>query len=70
MIFGKKYLFLNASALTCATCLCLCRAVAQDMPSDKSATRETIHLYQNLKTLSTKGFMFGHQDDIWTIEVI
>ncbi len=33
-------------------------------PSDKAATKQTIHLYQNLKKLATNGFMFGHQDDL------
>ena len=29
---------------------------------DKNATRETKALYQNLKRISSEGFMFGHQD--------
>lgn len=33
-----------------------------DMPCDKEATKETKALYNNLKTLAQKGFMFGHQD--------
>src|SRR5262245_47715831 len=32
--------------------------------SDKEATRETINLYNNLKRLADKGYMFGHQDDL------
>jgi hypothetical protein len=36
----------------------------QDLPSDKAATQQTIHLNNNLKKLSQKGFMFGHQDDL------
>ncbi|MDP4265082.1 MAG: glycosyl hydrolase [Bacteroidota bacterium] len=39
-------------------------ASQQEMPSDKSATKETINLYNNLKKLKTKGVMFGHQDDL------
>jgi hypothetical protein len=35
-----------------------------DLPSDKLATKETIALYNNLKKLLNKGFMFGHQDDL------
>lgn len=31
---------------------------------DKKATAQTKALYQNLKTLSTKGYLFGHQDDL------
>ena len=34
----------------------------EDMPIDKGATKETVSLYRNLKKLSGKGFMFGHQD--------
>lgn len=33
-------------------------------PADKAATQQTLHLYNNLKKLSQKGFMFGHQDDL------
>jgi len=33
-------------------------------PADKKATKETVALYQNLKKISKKGFMFGHQDDL------
>jgi len=32
--------------------------------SDKKATAETQTLYKNLKKLSKKGFLFGHQDDL------
>ena len=32
--------------------------------SDKNATKETKALYRNLKILSAKGYMFGHQDDL------
>jgi hypothetical protein len=42
-----------------------CRVGAQlEMPADKSATKETVNLYNNLKKLAAKGFMFGHQDDL------
>ncbi len=34
------------------------------LPSDKDATAQTRHLYQNLLHLSTKGYLFGHQDDL------
>jgi Glycosyl hydrolase family 26 len=40
-------------------------AMAQnDFPVDKGATTETVNLYRNLKKLASKGFMFGHQDDL------
>ncbi len=42
-----------------------CKAKAQqELPTDKKATKETVSLYNNLKKLSSKGFMFGHQDDL------
>lgn len=31
-------------------------------PADKQATKETVNLFNNLKKLADKGFMFGHQD--------
>ena len=34
------------------------------LPSDMAATKETIALYNNLKKITQKGFMFGHQDDL------
>jgi hypothetical protein len=34
------------------------------LSGDKAATKETVNLYNNLKELSQKGFMFGHQDDL------
>src|ERR1041385_8430323 len=40
------------------------RSTIADLPSDKKATKETIALYNNLKKLLDKGFMFGHQDDL------
>jgi hypothetical protein len=39
-------------------------AVHKNFPSDKNATPETINLFVNLKTLSARGVMFGHQDDL------
>jgi mannan endo-1,4-beta-mannosidase len=32
--------------------------------ADKNATAETRALYQNLKAVSAKGYLFGHQDDL------
>ncbi|WP_207434281.1 glycoside hydrolase family 26 protein [Sabulibacter ruber] len=43
-------------AFTCLT------AVGQALPINKKATAETRNLYANLKRLSQKGIMFGHQD--------
>jgi len=36
----------------------------ENLPSDKQATKETVNLYKNLKSLLNKGVMFGHQDDL------
>jgi hypothetical protein len=54
-----------------SNCFCIafvvlvsCNISAQDTPVDKKATKETVNLYRNLKKLATKGFMFGHQDDL------
>src|ERR1700760_793281 len=33
-------------------------------PVDKKATRETQALYRHLQQQGTKGFLFGHQDDL------
>lgn len=54
------------SILFLITILLMLQAAAgdSDLPSNPSATRETVNLYQNLKKLSAKGFMFGHQDDL------
>lgn len=39
------------------------RSIAQiDLPVDKLASKETVNLYHNLKKVSCKGFLFGHQD--------
>jgi beta-mannanase len=34
-----------------------------ELPSDKNATTETVRLYNNLKRVMNKGYLFGHQDD-------
>lgn len=42
-----------------------CSSSAQNnLPADKSATKQTISLYTKLGKLTNKGFMFGHQDDL------
>ena len=48
-------------AFLCFSCLL---GLSQDFPADKQATKETVHLYHNLKKLINKGIMFGHQDDL------
>lgn len=39
-------------------------AQGPDLPVDPHATKATIHLYQHLKKIANKGFLFGHQDDL------
>ena len=55
--------FLTGFYLACLLS-CLPGIAQQSMPADLQATKETISLYHNLKTLAAKGFMFGHQDDL------
>ena len=45
-------------------CVFCTHMYSQDLPSDKNATKETIHLYRNLKRIINKGILFGHQDDL------
>jgi len=40
------------------------KTIADILPIDKQATKETVNLYNNLKKLTKKGIMFGHQDDL------
>lgn len=64
MTLAKKYPFLVAIALT-GLALCFVSGLrAQELPADKFATRETVHLYNNLRKLLARGVMFGHQDDL------
>ena len=45
--------------------LAACQVKAQqELPSHKKATKETVSLYNNLKRVASKGFLFGHQDDL------
>ena len=39
-------------------------AQGTDLPVDTHATKETVNLYRHLKTLPSRGFLFGHQDDL------
>ncbi len=46
----------------CLLPLAVC--TGQSYPCDAKATKETVALYNNLKKLAKKGYMFGHQDDL------
>ena len=35
-----------------------------DLPVDKQATAETVRLYHSLHSIVSRGFLFGHQDDL------
>ncbi len=56
MKFFILYLYTVACLLNCTT------GFAQT--ADKNATKETQHLFANLKMLLNKGVMVGHQDDL------
>ena len=56
-----KFYFIVLSLSTFSLCFSQEKSF---MLSDKNATAETKALYQNLKTLSAKGYLFGHQDDL------
>jgi mannan endo-1,4-beta-mannosidase len=62
---GWKYL-IGTLTPCCMGILFTCgNAFSQDdSPSNKKATKETVNLYGNLRKLASKGFMFGHQDDL------
>ena len=55
-----KGFFIIAFFFTITTVL----TAQNSIPIDKKASRETINLYNNLKKISQKGFLFGHQDDL------
>lgn len=71
----KRYVFL----LTIIASICASCTDVEDVPAlyseagnvkelsivDKNATTETKALYSNLWAIQFKGFMFGHQDDLW-----
>lgn len=62
----KKYI-LTFLTLTFISSSCFSRKSMDNTNlslSDKKATTETQTLYKNLKKLSKKGFLFGHQDDL------
>ncbi len=44
--------------------LCSLAVSGQEYPADAKASAETVRLYNNLKRLRAKGFLFGHQDDL------
>ncbi len=56
---------MKASIILFLTLIISIYAVAQtQLPADKKATLETVRLYNNLKRLQNKGYLFGHQDDL------
>ena len=61
MFFNKKLIILTFSIFLLQSPTVQSQT---DLPSDKKATRQTVNLYHHLRTLSQKGIMFGHQDDL------
>jgi len=55
---------MNGIKLLCLLLLSHAAAIAQVYLCDKKASAETNHLYNNLKKIPARGFMFGHQDDL------
>jgi hypothetical protein len=59
---------INKILLRLASCVLLLTShhlfAQKTLPADKNASRSTINLYNNLKKLTAKGIMFGHQDDL------
>ncbi|OQP63255.1 beta-mannosidase [Niastella vici] len=63
MNIKTRYASLLLAALLGANCS-PAQPAANQVPADKLATAETVHLCNNLKKLAGKGYMFGHQDDL------
>ncbi|PWT71470.1 MAG: beta-mannosidase [Bacteroidetes bacterium] len=57
MVAPKLFLFLIAE-------LAIAITIHAQNPVDRQATAETVNLFQFLKKLPSKGFLFGHQDDL------
>jgi mannan endo-1,4-beta-mannosidase len=55
---------MKALLISFAVIVCFSVTAAKPKPTDHRATKETVHLYQNLIKLQKKGLMFGHQDDL------
>ncbi|MCD7978501.1 MAG: glycoside hydrolase family 26 protein [Tannerellaceae bacterium] len=60
----KKFYWIILSFFCVMSCYASSMTPATTLPADKKATPETIALYNNLKSLMSKGIMFGHQDDL------
>lgn len=56
----KNYRWIFALVMVCF----VSSGRAQYLPADQVATPETVMLYRNLFTLSEKGVMYGHQEDL------
>src|SRR5664280_3038417 len=51
-------------ALVLITLSACCFGQKLPVPADKTATKETVILFQSLYDLKNKAIMFGHQDDL------
>lgn len=61
----KHFLTLLTVTLISSSCLSQKNIYSTNLSlSDKKATAETKNLHKKLNTLSKKGFLFGHQDDL------
>src|ERR1700733_14917618 len=59
-----RFILLFLLILTERNAIAQALTAGMDLPVDKNASKETINFYHNLKTLQSRGFLFGHQDDL------
>lgn len=61
----STYIFLFSCIISLNSCLAKASSIDTNLSiCDKKATKETKALYQKLNHIRTKGFLFGHQDDL------
>jgi mannan endo-1,4-beta-mannosidase len=63
MKIRNRNIYLLLAGLSGANCS-FSQPVGNELTADKNATKQTVALCNNLKKLSVKGYMFGHQDDL------
>ena len=61
----KPCIFLFSCIISLTSCLSKAKSIDTKLSlADKNSTQETNFLYQKLYQIKTKGFLFGHQDDL------
>lgn len=56
--------YLVCASLVLSILSCQAQKEVNSGTADMNATQETINLLKNMKALTSKGIMFGHQDDL------